>query len=60
MLRCSKNFRFYSMAAFIFWSSWDSCLHFLGGDSMSDVSNLLVVILQDLTFGPYVFRTSDL
>ena len=59
-LRCSESFRFSSMPAFIFWSSSDSRLHFLGGDSMSEVSNLLVVILRGLTFGPNVFRISDL
>ena len=59
-LRHSESFRFSSMAAFIFWSSSESHLHFLGGDYMSDVSNLLVVILRGLTFGPNVFRTSDL
>ena len=42
------------MAAFIFWSSSDSRLRFLGGDSISDVSSLLMVILRGLTLGPSV------
>ena len=45
VLSRSESFRFSSMAALIFWSSSDSRLRFLGGDSISDVSNLLVVIL---------------
>ena len=56
----SESFRFSSIAALIFWSSSDSRLRFLGGDYISDISNLFVVILQGLTLGPNVFRTSDL
>ena len=60
VLRRLDNLQFSSKAALIFWSSYESCLRFLGGDSMSDVSYLLTVILHGLTMGPKVLRTSDL
>ena len=56
-LRRLDNLWFSSKAVLNFWSSSKLCF---GGDSMSDVSSLLTVMLSGLTFGPKVFRTSDL